>query len=784
MRLITFTLIWLAGVLLQYYIDFNLPFGILLLGSALAFALLWSSRWRLAALISFGAVMFVIGAWRFAAVQETTDQLVPIQNQGTVTIEGVVVREPDTRDTVSFLRVAVDRVLWLGVWHNWQGTVQLTVPRSRQVDFGDRIVATGVLRPAPELDEFSYSAYLARRGINSTLSPQNLQVIAHNQGEWWRGVRLSLKQRAEYLIERNLPEPQSSLLTGILLGDDSDMPPNVEDAFIATGTSHIIAISGFNMAIVAGIISGTLGRLTDRRGLVFWLSVLLIGMYTFFVGASASVVRAALMSSVLVLGRTLQQHTYVPASLALVVLMMGMADPWMLWDIGFQLSLAAVLGMMLLVEPLEQAFQNITTAAFGWRSSYWLRQTLSEALLVSFAAQVFVLPLILHYFGRMSVLSLLANLLIVPVQTYVLLLGGLGTILGLVWEPMGTTVLGAAWLPLVWSTFVVRGLAEAPYVFIDLRISSAVLLLSVGVAFAMTITAATRPYRYRAILRQILPLLVGGTVLVITLSLLANIYQRQSNQPDGRLYVRYLDAGLSNSVLIETPNGGLFLIDGGPYPSRLLNNISDMTPPQKRDIDVLFITNDDDEDIGALTTLADRYTIQTVVTAIDGSREQAYVDFIDDLVESGTVVLEASDGYRLETTDGVVIDVLAPNRFMEHGEEMVLRLQYQTAVFLFTHELDPTQEQLLLQDVGKVQATVLQVADHGRPNSNSLRWITAVNPQVAVLQNDPSDFDSEVVTPVIDRFAGRALYRTDYHGYIEISTDGQTLEVETDHTDD
>lgn len=784
MKIIAATFIWLAGVIFQNSIDHNLPLGLLTLSSAFLFAMVWMRDQSWLRWLTLGVLLFSLGAWRFAAVQDNSDDLVPLQNEGTVSIDGVVVREPDTRDTVALLRVDVERVLWLGAWHEGTGTVQLLVRRENDITFGDRIVATGVLRPAAVLDTFNYGDYLARQGVNSVLSPQDINIVGEGEGPAWRGALLSLKQRAEHTIEHHLPDPQASLLTGILLGDDNDMSPDVEDAFIATGTSHIIAISGFNMALIAGLISSTLGKLFTQRWLVLWVSVSLIIGYTVFVGAEAPVVRAAIMSSLLVLGQTIRHKTFVPASLAFVVLLMGMLDPWALWDVGFQLSFAAVLGMMLLVPPLEHRFQQLTQAVFTERAGRWLQVLLSEALVVSLAAQVFVLPLVLHYFGQLSMMSLLANLLIVPVQAYVLILGAIATIIGIVLAPLGAVAFQAVWLPLTWTTFIVRELAESPWALLDLQISSGVLAVSVIIALSMTIFSATAPRHYRTALSYCGVWLAMGTVVVVSLSLLSITMQYRTNQPDGRLHVTYLDAGLSNSVIIESPGGALFLIDGGPYPSRLLNAIGDRVPPYKRSVDVLFITHDDEEDIGAIRALAERYTIQTLVTSVRNSREQRYFDLLHDLEDNGTIVLQADAGHRLRTGDGVLLEILAPNQWTEITGGLVLRLQYEDAVFLFTHELEPPQELQLLRDGARVQATVLQIADHGQDDSNGRRWVSAVGAQVAVLQNDPSHFQSEVVSQVLDNFAGATLYRTDQHGHITITSDGETLDIKTERIPD
>src|SRR5690606_2489741 len=134
------------------------------------------------------------------------------------------------------------------------------------------------------------------------------------------GWLLRLRERARDLIERLLPEPEASLLAGIVLGLERGISPEVRDAFSATGAAHVIAISGFNMAVVSGAIVAGLSRFPLRRAVVLGLGAAFILLYTVFVGANPAATRAALMTSVLLAGSAFQRQAYVPASLALVAL--------------------------------------------------------------------------------------------------------------------------------------------------------------------------------------------------------------------------------------------------------------------------------------------------------------------------------------------------------------------------------------------------------------------------------------------------------------------------------
>lgn len=776
MALIYICFAWLLGILTQYYFSPHLPWAIFAgLSIGIALVLRLFHRPRLAFLLLL-IIIYAFGAARFSSNQAQSDGLVALQDDSIVRLDGVVITEPDKRDTVNMIRLRVRWVYWLGDWHEIPGTVLLRLPIDIDVQYGDRLVATGELLPPPIIDNFDYNAYLARQGIYSQMTPSRVERISRGNGVWWRATLIHLKQNAEKQILSALPEPEASLLVGILLGDDKGLAPEVREAFNNTSTSHIIAISGFNMTIIAAIVSTVLGYFIESKWRIFAFSVVVITLYTLFVGANAAIVRASIMSLILVYGQNMRRKAYIPTSLAAVVILMSLYDPWLLWDIGFQLSVAAVLGIMLLVPIGQRQLNRFFPPKEESNLSSDISRILSEVVVVSGAAQLFVLPLILFYFGRLPLLSPLANLLIVPAQAGVLLIGGSATLLALIFPAVAGLLFDAVWLPLAWTTTIIRQLAAHPLVSTELPISSWLLGALVLFGLGAIHLQATAPHRFERLIRS-WRFWGRAIVIVISLALGSVLVQRIIEKPDDELHVVYLDAGLSNSVIIETPRGAVFLIDGGRYPSRLLTALGDQLSPQQRHIDILFITSDEYDDIGALPEVAERYTILTLITAIESSREPAYYDLLDQLEAGGTVIIHATEAGRILSEDGVELDILAPQPDIDKGDSLVLRMRYGEAIFLFTHNLSAYQEQLLLSEPHRIQATVLQVADHGKSNSNNARWLAGVNPQVTVLQNDPSHYDAEVASQVLARLEERNLWRTDYQGTIVISTDGKQLNI-------
>ncbi len=765
---------WLAGVGIQYYLQPSLPFGLLALGLSVAFGLVWPYRIRTLNTSLLLCIMFCLGVFSFAEAQRDRDQLDELQQRGTLLIEGIVVTEPDERDTRTLLRVYVERVRWLGAWQKRQGTIQISVSAEHTVAYGDRVIAQGELMPPPVIDEFDYGQYLAQRGVRSLMSPTFFKVIDHHQGQWWREILITIKQKAQKNIESALPEPQASLLVGILLGDDKGLAQDVKEAFNDTATSHIIAISGFNMTLIAGLVQAFFGLFLRSKQWVALLSVITITIYTLFVGASAPVVRAAIMSSVLLFAPLANRPTYVPASLTFTALIMAMFQPFVLWDIGFQLSFAAVLGLALLEPPIRRWLEQTILQAVGERMGQPLFDFLTEPVVAGLAAQAFTLPIVLYHFKRLSTVAMIANLLIVPVQSYVLLFGGIATLASLVWPFVGQMLYTAAWLPLIWTTYWVRELAQLPFAATDATISAQLLLLFAGVVGTTTILEARRALWYermksstRIIARLIF--IVGAIILAGT------ILQRSIQRPDGRLHVYFVDAGQSNTVLIETPQGAVFLLNGGRYPSRLLTLLGDTLPPSQKEIDILWLSSDQPNEISALPEILERYEIKTVITAVRDSRELLYFDLLERLEAQGAAILPADEGRVIETADGVTIQTIAPNRYTTSVSSLVLRLTYKETVFLLTSSLSPEDEQQLMQQQHMIQAHVLQAANHAEENSNSQTWLEAVGPQVIVLQIDPTQFNAEISPQVVEQLEAYPLFRTDHHGTIEVVSDGEKL---------
>ena len=272
------------------------------------------------------------------------------------------------------------------------------------------ILITGDLELPQNFTDFDYVAYLKKDSIEMTIfypkkieeSRMNLSPAEKTKISIYRNIFI-VKNKFQNAINLSVSEPNAAFINGILLGTRQNIPDDLKDAFSKTGTTHILAISGYNIMIISeAILLGLVWFF--RRRIAFWISVVVIILFVILTGASASVVRAAVMGLLLSFahgyGRLYDQKN----SIILAGAVMIYHNPLTLvFDIGFQLSFAAVLGLIYLYPWLESRSYKISKLG-----------GMKELILMTLSAQIAVAPLLIYYFGNFSLISLPANILILP----------------------------------------------------------------------------------------------------------------------------------------------------------------------------------------------------------------------------------------------------------------------------------------------------------------------------------------------------------------------------------
>ena len=505
---------------------------------------------------------------------------------GVVTIEGVIDGPPDVRDTYINLRVNADRLTTPDRSSRpIEGAVLVRPSRPAEFHYGDRVRVTGQLTAPPEFATFSYADFLARQGVYSLIDRPQVKVLAHDRGNPILSIIYGFRNRAFVVIQQILPEPQASLLSGILLGVDAGLPVVVQEDFRVTGTSHIIAISGYNIVILIGIFSTiTVGLIGRRRA--FYVIVIGLIVYAIMVGGSASVVRATIMGILLLWADHIGRPYAAPNALFASGLLMTFVDPNTLFDVGFQLSFMATLGLMIYARPFAHSTHAFLARLFN---RDWARQfvdILNDALLVTLAAQVTTLPLLMAYFRQISTVALIVNPLVLPAQTGVMTYGLFATGVGLLSIPLGQIAAWTVWPFLTWTLGIIELFAQVPFAAIPLDYVPPLFVAGyyavlIGVTWYFQQPKEQRPMMLKKLITPRRAIFAGGLIALL-------LVVAFSWRTDERLHVYVLNVD-GHPVFVQTPSGKQILIGGSNSPSSLLSTLGKLLPFWDRDIDLVIV---------------------------------------------------------------------------------------------------------------------------------------------------------------------------------------------------
>lgn len=451
---------YIIGISLFYFLPILALFWSFLFLGIIPFFIFLLQKHKYLKLILIFLFCFVISSLRIHYNQHVvSSQSIDFYNdtEASVALEGYICNEPDLRADKAKYTICTQKVFLNQSNQDVSGQILITTKRYPEYKYGEKCKIYGQLKTPAIFETFSYRDYLSRYNVFSVMYSPKIEKIGKGAGNAFFAKTYEWKKSLENKINQIFPEPNSSFLAGLLVGSRRGIPENVMENFNITGLTHIIAISGYNITIVIVFILGILRFLPRKIG--FYLAIISVIFFTIFVGASAAVIRAAIMGVLGLIALNKGRQTDTTLAILITATLMITYNPKVLWyDVGFQLSFLAVLGLIYVAPFFEKWFEKIPKT-LGLR----------EALMMTLSAQITAIPIILLNFERLSLIAPLANILAAPFIPLAMLFGFIAILVSFVSFKLSLIVGFFAYIFLEIILITAEFLANIPWSSVEIK---------------------------------------------------------------------------------------------------------------------------------------------------------------------------------------------------------------------------------------------------------------------------------------------------------------------------
>ena len=764
----------LAGIYVADKIVFDLNYA----GCVLIFLLLFSvgsvikkSRY---AFLFIAALLFVLGIYRYTMVNTVADDDIVnfIGQQRTVT--GILQNEPlvhEDAQGIFHIRYEMKAVTSRNQKITGGYYINIRQNNYRKVQTGDRITVVGTIK---KINSYKNPGRIdnvlqaKQQGVSAYISAEksSLKIEERPNDKLFAKRINALRTSIRTAMEKVMPKTDAGAVFAMLFGGYADIDPELLDNFTTTGIVHILSVSGSHITLLAGSIVALGKALRLRQWLIFLILNVTIIMYAILSGLVPPVVRSASMGLLSYAALAYNKENQSCYLLSLVGMIMIIISPGLIFNISFQLSFAATAGLLY-------------AAPYFRRILYFLPQVLTVPLSITISAQLFCLPFLAWYFHTVSLSSLIANVIAVPIIDVIIMMALTAVLANTLFPFISSLVFVLCSLLLGCVSEITRLLALLPASMVYVPYFSFIGSIFYYIIWLMILQKSCRIYCLTEIRRhqQFFCMLFCISVLILGW----NMFRTQD------LSVHFIDVGQGDAALIITPHGKSAMIDTG--------GIRDSDYDIGRQVDVpylyhygvthlnyIFLSHAHDDHAGGVSGIVKRIPVDNIFVGREKRSEYASVWHISqqsDIMDK-VISLDESESFDL---DGVKFSVIYLGKGSGANEtSAVIKVSYQNFTAMFTGDLPAQEEQEMIQknDANKLKCTLLKVAHHGSKTSSTEAFLRKSAPRWAVISVGANNSYGHPAEDVLKRFEtiGTKVYRTDKNGAIVFYTDGKKCRIE------
>ena len=659
-----------------------------------------------------------------------------------------------------------------GKQYNFAEKVFLRIKAETIFKFGDRIAIegecsdiTGMRNPG----DFDYRMYYKSKGISKVINTDSAVLLNEDSAGIFKTMLYLSKEKIRNTIHEALPAEEAAILIGIITGDKADIDEDTRDAYMKTGLSHILSVSGLHVGFLMLLLTYALKPFRLEKRLQGFIVILVITYYVLLIGAPLPSVRALIMLAVLMAGKVIGRNYDLLASVSFAGMLILVIKPMAVHEPGFMISFGAMYSIALLYSTFHSILRCIPSA---------IRSDAALSLAVWFG----LAPILAYYFNYISIISIIINIIAIPISLGITIAGFVGVFVGIASKALALYIFSVDYYLIKLLTFIIQKASELPIAgFYIPKLPVYIYALYYGgivLWFGFFKGAFFRTHIRRLALAY---LLAGVTAI--------SVY----NLPSKELRMVFFDVGQGDSCCIITPQKKVILVDGGGSSQNgdyYYDVGGKITLPALLHqgvwrIDTVIVSHLHDDHMEGLLKVMEVYKIKNIilpkVSAGPESISKNSGALLDMCKRKGIKIYRLGKGDYIRLGRGVRMDFLLPGeeaKADENENSLAGMLTYKNFNALLTGDIGKETEAALTTEI--IKSSVLKVPHHGSGGSSSEELLEEVRPKISVVSVGNNNFghpSDETLKRLND--SGSMVFRTDEAGAVMVTTDGKSVKVKT-----
>ena len=677
----------------------------------------------------------------------------------------------------------------------------LKIDKKQEVnlEYGDKIFITGEFQePQGMRNEggFNYKEYLKSLNIYGSVKAKNIKVIEQNKGNIFMNFTYKISDEIKENIEEFMGEKYSGLLIGLLLGDSSKIDENMEENFKITSLTHILAVSG---AQVSYIIVAMYSLLKRKIGIQKTRVVIIASLifYTALTGFSPSIVRAGIMGIILMISGLVFRKNDIINSIAISLFFMLVYNPFLLENVGLQLSYLGTIGIIGFNKTIILILKNIQIRNRKWkykinRKLILLISKIKEILAVTMSASLAVVPVMIYHFNLFGTYFLITNLLASIIIGPITLLGTLLVIISFISINIAK-VLSYILKFLIDILLFISSFSKLPIskIYIPTPTITFIIIIYLSLIISLFIYKVfheRNPNTTILRVRNLLALvkykfkqnrndIIKRIVIINIVIFLCIIFIPRDIQ------INFVDVGQGDSTFIITPKNKTILIDGGGSNTGSFDVGENTLLPYILDkgynkIDLMIISHFDSDHVGGLLTILEEIKVEKVLIAKQEEQSENYKRFFNIVKEKNIPVIVGKRGDKINIEKDLYLDILFPEseqieENVINNNSLVFNIYYNNFSMLFTGDIEEIAEKRIIEITNKsrLKADIIKIPHHGSKTSSTRELLEIVLPKIALIGVGKDNLFGHPSSETIDKLDELEIktYRTDINGEIMIN---------------